>query len=164
MSYLLIIGAKSDIAKAVAREYAQNGYDLQLCARDVKELEEFAQDIRVRTNRVVKLVELDILKFETHDSIYKQLDEKPLGVLSAVGYLGEQKHAESDFKEAKKIIDTNFTGVVSLLNIIADDFEKRKSGFIIGISSVAGERGRKSNYLYGSSKAALTAYLSGLRN
>jgi len=61
-------------------------------------------------------------------------------------------------------MDTNYTGVVSLFNIIANDFEKRKSGFIVGISSVAGDRGRKSNYIYGSAKAAFTAYLSGLRN
>jgi len=85
-------------------------------------------------------------------------------VISAVGYLGEQDRAQSDFREAKKIIDTNYAGVVSLLNIIANDFEKRKNGFIVGISSVAGDRGRKSNYIYGSAKAALTTYLSGLRN
>ena len=87
-----------------------------------------------------------------------------MGVISAVGYLGDQDKAQSDFSEAKKIIDTNYTGVVSLLNIIADDFEKRRNGFIVGISSVAGDRGRKSNYIYGSAKSALTTYLSGLRN
>jgi len=80
------------------------------------------------------------------------------------GYLGEQAVAQSDFSEAQKIIDTNYTGAVSILNIVADDFEQRKSGAIIGISSVAGDRGRQSNYIYGSAKAALTAYLSGLRN
>jgi len=61
-------------------------------------------------------------------------------------------------------MDTNYKGVVSLFNIIADDFEHRRNGFIVGISSVAGERGRKSNYIYGSAKAALTVYLSNLRN
>ena len=78
--------------------------------------------------------------------------------------MGDQQRAQKDFKEAKKIIDTNYTGIVSIFNIIANVFEKRKSGFIVGISSVAGDRGRKSNYIYGSAKAALTAYLSGLRN
>jgi len=164
MSYVLIVGAKSDIAKATAREYAKNGYDLYLAARNVSELEEFAQDVITRTQQEVKLVELDILNYNSHQSFYDNLDEKPLGVVSAIGYLGEQEKAQSDFTEAQKIINTNYTGVVSLFNIIADDFEKRKSGFIVGISSVAGDRGRKSNYIYGSAKAALTAYLSGLRN
>ena len=164
MNYVLIIGAKSDIAKATAREYAKHGYDLYLAGRNINELQEFANDITIRTGQTVKLVELDILNYESHSTIYYQLEQKPLGVISAVGYLGDQEKAQSDFREAKKIIDTNYTGVVSLLDIIADDFQQRKSGFIVGISSVAGDRGRKSNYIYGSSKAALTAYLSGLRN
>ncbi|SMP87774.1 Short-chain dehydrogenase [Epsilonproteobacteria bacterium SCGC AD-308-E02] len=164
MSYILIIGAKSDIAKATAREYAKHGYDLYLAARNVSELDEFANDITVRTQRTVKTVELNILDYQSHQSFYEQLQEKPLGVISAIGYLGEQKKAQSDFNEAKTIMDTNYIGIVSLFNIIANDFEERKSGFIVGISSVAGDRGRKSNYIYGSAKAAFTAYLSGLRN
>ena len=164
MSYLLIVGATSDIAKAVAREYAKHGYDLYLTARKPEELEALAQDIRIRSGCRVESMKLDILDFDSHRSFYESLNEKPMGVISAVGYLGEQKKAENDFNEAKRIIDTNYTGVVSLFDIIANDFEKRKSGFIIAISSVAGDRGRKSNYLYGSAKAALSAYLSGLRN
>ena len=164
MSYVLIIGAKSDIAKATAREYAKNGYDLYLAARNSEELEEFAKDVITRTQRTVKLLELDILDYKSHQAFYDNLDEKPLGVISAIGYLGEQEKAQSAFDEAQQIMDTNYTGVVSLFNIIADDFEKRRSGFMVGISSVAGDRGRKSNYIYGSAKAALTAYLSGLRN
>ena len=87
-----------------------------------------------------------------------------MGVISAIGYLGDQKKAQSNFREANKILDTNYTGITSLFNVIANDFEKRGSGFIVGISSVAGDRGRKSNYFYGSAKAAFTTYLSGLRN
>lgn len=164
MSYILIIGAKSDIAKATAREYAKHGYDLYLAARDSSELEEFSKDIITRTQRTVKLIELDIICYKSHQAFYDSLEEKPLGVISAVGYLGEQEKAQSDFEEALQIMDANYTGVVSLFNIIANDFEKRRSGFIVGISSVAGDRGRKSNYIYGSTKAALTTYLSGLRN
>lgn len=164
MSYVLIIGAKSDIAKAVARKYAENGHNLYLAARQPSELETFANDLNIRTERDIKCLELDVLNYASHNGFYNALKVKPLGVISAVGYLGEQEKSQADFTEAQKIIDTNYTGVVSLLNIIADDFEKRKSGFIVGISSVAGDRGRKSNYLYGSAKAALTAYLSGLRN
>ena len=164
MSYVLIIGAKSDIAKSVAREYAKHGYDLYLAARNSEELESFTLDIITRTQSTVKLVELDILDYKSHQAFYNKLEEKPLGVISAIGYLGEQEKAQSNFSEAQQIMNTNYTGVVSLFNIIADDFEKRRSGFIVGISSVAGDRGRKSNYIYGSAKAAFTAYLSGLRN
>jgi short-subunit dehydrogenase len=164
MSYVLIVGAKSDIAKATAREYAKNGYNLYLAARNVNELEGFAKDIITRTQIDVNLVELDILDYANHQAFYDSLDEKPLGVISAVGYLGDQKKAQNDFVEAQQIMDTNYSGIVSLFNIIANDFEKKQSGFIVGISSAAGDRGRKSNYIYGSAKAALTAYLSGLRN
>ncbi len=164
MSYIVIVGAKSDIAKATAREYAQNGYDIYLAGRNISELETFAEDIRVRSEKAVELVELDILNYASHQAFYDSLAEKPLGVISAVGYLGEQEKAQLDNQEAQKIIDTNYSGVVSLLNIIANDFEERRAGFIVGISSVAGDRGRKSNYIYGSAKAGLTAYLSGLRN
>lgn len=164
MSYILIIGAKSDIAKAVARKYAQQGYDLYLAARNSSELVDFANDIAIRSQIRVKIIELNILDYDSHASFYQQISEKPLGVISAVGYLGDQIKSQVDFDEAKLIMDTNYSGVVSLLNIIANDFEQRRSGFIIAISSVAGDRGRKSNYSYGSAKAALTAYLSGLRN
>jgi short-subunit dehydrogenase len=164
MGYVLIIGAKSDIAKAIAKEYANNGYDLYLAARGVNKLESFAGSIMVKTQRNIKLVELDILDYKSHQDFFIQVNENLVGVISAVGYLGDQKVAQHDFSEATKIIDTNYTGIVSLFNIIADDFEKRRCGFIVGISSVAGDRGRKSNYIYGSAKAALTTYLSGLRS
>lgn len=164
MSYLLIIGAKSDIAKATAKEFAKHGYDLYLAARQVDELASFAKDITVRTERVAKLIEWDVCQHDNQQSLYHQLEEKPLGVLVAVGYLGNQEEAQVDFTEAQRIMDTNYVSTVHLLNMIADDFARRQCGFIIGISSVAGERGRKSNYLYGSAKSALSTYLSGLRN
>ena len=164
MNYVLIIGAKSDIAIAVARKYAENGYNLYLGARQVNELEAIAKDITIRTQQSVKCVELDVLDYSAHTAFYDALPEKPIGVICAVGYLGDQDNAQYNFAEAQKIINTNYTGVVSILNIIANDFEQRKSGFIVAISSVAGDRGRKSNYIYGSAKAALSAYLSGLRN
>lgn len=164
MSYVLIVGAKSDIAKATARFYAEKGYDLYLAARKSHDLQDFANDIQLRTKQLVKTLELDILDYQNHQQFYDDLAEKPAGVIVAVGYLGNQEKGQFDFVEAKCILDTNYTGVISLLNVISNDFEKRKSGFIIGISSVAGDRGRKSNYLYGSAKAGLTAYLSGLRN
>lgn len=164
MSYLLIVGAKSDIAKAVAREYAKQGYDLYLAGREIHDLAEFANDLVVRYQITTQTIELDILNYQSHSDFYAHLTEKPLGVVCAVGYLGEQEKSQVDFTETQRILDSNYTGVVSLLNIIANNFEKRQAGFIIGISSVAGDRGRKSNYSYGAAKSALTTYLSGLRN
>jgi len=164
MSFILMIGAKSDIAKATALEYARQGYDLYLAARNAAELEGFANDIHIRFNRQVTCIELDILAYDTHAGIYESLNPKPSGVISAVGYLGNQEQAQINHEETAMIINTNYTGVVSMLDIVANDFEQKQSGFIVAISSVAGDRGRKSNYMYGSAKAALTAYLSGLRN
>ena len=164
MSYVLILGANSDIAQALAQEYAKNGYDLYLALRDAKRLGILKKDLEIRHNIVVQKLELDVCQFDSHTAFYENLNPKPAGVICAVGYLGDQEKAQVDFPESKKIIDTNFTGCVSMLNVIANDFEKQGHGFIIGISSVAGDRGRKSNYIYGSAKAALTAYLSGLRN
>jgi len=85
-------------------------------------------------------------------------------VLCVFGYLGDNVKGMKDFKEAERIIDVNYKGAVSILNIVANDFMAKKSGWIAAISSVAGDRGRQSNFLYGSAKAGLTAYLSGLRN
>ena len=93
MSYVLIIGAKSDIAKATAKKYAKHGFDLYLAARNTDELEEFAKDIIDRTQRSIKLLELDILDYESHQAFYDNLKEKPFGVISAVGYLGDQEKA-----------------------------------------------------------------------
>lgn len=164
MSFVLIIGSKSDIGRSVARAYASEGYDLYLASRDASDNQDLAKDIQVRFGRQAECIELDILDYETHRSCYETLDAKPIGVIAVAGYLGSQDSAQSDFSETKKIIDTNYTGIVSFLNVVANNYEDRGSGFIVGITSVAGDRGRKSNYIYGSSKAALSTYLSGLRN
>ncbi len=164
MPYLLILGARSDIARAVSHRFARKGLNLCLAARRYEEADRDAKDLEIRYRIRVMTREFDALDFEGHESWYAGLPEKPLGVLCAVGFLGNQKKGETNLTEAKKIMETNYLGCVSILNVIANDFEERKAGFIIGISSVAGDRGRQSNYFYGSSKAAFTAYLSGLRN
>ena len=164
MSYVLIIGAKSDIAKEVAREYAKNGYNLYLAARDAKSLEGLANDIKIRSGVDVKLKKFDITDFGSHQNFYESLEPKPLGVIVVAGYMAEQKECEADFSKTLNTINVNFTGAVSILNIVANDMEQNKNGFIVGVSSVAGDRGRKANYIYGSAKAGFSAYLSGLRN
>ena len=164
MKRVLIVGAKSDIGMATALEYAKNGFDLYLASRNNHELNDFANIIRSKTDKKVTLLELDILDYKSHYSFYHNLQIKPVGIVSSVGYLGNQEKAALDFTETSKIIDTNYTGIVNLLNIISNDFKRQKSGFIVGISSVAGERGKKVNLIYSSAKAGFTAYLSGLRN
>jgi short-subunit dehydrogenase len=164
MKNVLILGATSDIAQALAHHYGKEGYGLTLAARHASRLAETVTDLQIRYGMPVQAVEFDALAFESHADFYASLRPQPDVVMVVFGYLGEQKKAQNDFSEARTIIDTNYTGVVSLLNIVANDFEQRRAGTIIGISSVAGDRGRGSNYIYGSAKAGFTAYLSGLRN
>ncbi len=162
--WILILGASSDIAKATARRFAARGYAHCLAGRNLAELEKDAADLQLRTGAPARAVAFDAGDFASHAAFYAALDPKPVGVVCAVGYLGDQGKAQSDFEEARQVMAANYLGCVSALNLIADDFERRGEGFIIGISSVAGDRGRMSNYLYGSAKAGFTAYLSGLRN
>ncbi|MFA6761131.1 MAG: SDR family oxidoreductase [Sulfuricurvum sp.] len=164
MSWVLVVGATSDIAKDLARIYAQNGYDLYLSARDSSKLTTLQRDLIVRSKVEVKLLDLDVSEFSSHASVVASLDPMPSGVIVASGVMFEQGESQSDFSKAREMIDVNYTGVVSLLELFASEAEAKKSGFIVALSSVAGDRGRASNYLYGSTKSALSAYLSGLRN
>jgi short-subunit dehydrogenase len=164
MNYVLIIGAKSDIALELAKVYSDNGYNLYLAARDVKGLELFSGDISLRKNVKVVLKDFDITDFNSHVDFYASLDPKPTGVIVSSGYMAQQNVCEQDWSESINTINVNFTGAVSILNVVANEMEQSKRGFIIGISSVAGDRGRKANYIYGSAKSGFSQYLSGLRN
>ncbi len=162
---LLILGANSDVAEAVARKFAQEEKaNIYLASRDLGLLEKQARDLEIRAQVKAQPLSFDALDYAAHAAFYQSLDPKPDGVLVAFGYLGDQSRAQEDFAEARRIIDTNFLGAVSILEIVAQDFARRGHGFIIGLSSVAGERGRQSNYIYGAAKGALSIYLSGLRN
>lgn len=163
MATVLILGAKSDIAKALAHEYAKGGYDLVLAARKQEDLQGDVSDLTIRYGVKVKCLEFDGLNYDSHQDFWDRLQPRPLGVICAFGYLGDQLEGERDFEEARRIIESNFLGCVSILNIVANYLEEQKKGFIVGISSVAGDRGRPKNYLYGSAKAGFTEYLSGLR-
>lgn len=163
MKYCLIIGAGSDIAKALAARFASNKYDLYLASRNLEELKRTASDLEIRYGIKAVPLFLDVLQYDTHPAFFAGLDPKPEVVISAAGLLGDQFAAEKDHAMARLIMDTNYTGVVNILSEAANHFEAQGSGSIIGISSVAGERGRKKNYFYGSAKAGFTAFLSGLR-
>jgi decaprenylphospho-beta-D-erythro-pentofuranosid-2-ulose 2-reductase len=163
MAYVLLLGAKSDIAKAIAHEYARHGYDLYVAARKSEELDGDVNDLKIRYSINAVNVEFDALDYDSHQAFWDGLDPKPLGVICVFGYLGQQNEAQTNFAIARRIIDTNYTGCVSILHIAANTMEEQKKGFIVGISSVAGDRGRPSNYVYGSAKSAFTEFLSGLR-
>ena len=164
MASVLLLGATSDMAVAIARKFAADKYDIILAGRDMESLQALQTDIQVRYNVKAVAVKFDVLDYSLHKMFYQQLPFKPDISICVVGYLGDQQRAITDWNEADKIIATDFTGPVSILNVIAEDYALRKSGIIVGISSVAGERVRQSNYFYGSAKAGFTAYLSGLRN
>ena len=164
----LILGAKSAIAREIARGLSTEGCDLILAARDSDRLAPFAADIRVRTQRQVDLVEFDALEVETSSSLAARL-ERQFGefdlVVQVFGYLGEQQTARSLTAEMEKILHTNFTSAAIVLSHLANYLEERgKPGGIIAVSSVAGDRGRQGNYFYGSAKGALSLFLQGLRN
>jgi short-subunit dehydrogenase len=161
---MLVVGATSDIAKATARAFAKAGWGLTLAGRDGARLKDMARDLEVRGGKPVRVCHFDALEPASAPKPFEGLDPLPDALLVAVGLLGDQDRARSDPDLALKINASNYSGLLPLLMEAADAFEKRGSGTIIGIGSVAGDRGRASNYTYGAAKAALDAYLSGLRN
>ena len=162
MNRLLVIGAASDIAMSVSKIFGKNNYDLTLALRNPRDLKGFADELREDFNIDVQLVSLDILDCSSHAEIAEGFGDFD-GIFCSIGYLGDQKKAEQDFQEAELIINSNFVGIVSMINQLINILENKSKGFLIVISSVAGDRGRPSNYFYGSAKAALNTYISGLR-
>ncbi|MDF7822462.1 SDR family oxidoreductase [Pontiellaceae bacterium B12227] len=164
MKNVLILGATSDMAQAIAKKYAAEGWSLTLAALEKELLEPIAGDLQVRNEIAVQTLEFDATDFSNHRKLYESLSTKPDVVIAAFGYMSDQDEVRNDLEDIKRTIDINFTGMASVLSVVAEDFEQRGSGAIAAISSVAGDRGRQSNYIYGSAKAGLSAFLSGLRN
>ena len=161
---LLILGARSDIGISIAHEFAIYGFNIQLASRNAESLIKDCSDIEIRYEVNVTFHEFDALKFNSHEMFINSLPVMPDIVVSAIGLLGNQMESENDFKKALLVMKTNYLGVASILGLFANYFVERGHGTLIGISSVAGDRGRASNYIYGSSKAGLTNLLSGMRN
>lgn len=161
---ILILGGKSDIGIALAHKFAKEGYNVQLSARNVKFLRPEQKNIQIRYSVRVTLYEFDAINIKSHDEFISSLDEIPMIAVSAVGYMGDQKDSEQNVKKASLIFRSNFEGPASVFSILANRFIERKSGTLIGISSVAGDRGKASNYIYGSAKSGFTTFLSGMRN
>lgn len=167
MKRVLIIGATSAIAGAVARRFADNGAHLFLVARSAERLSAVADDLRVRGAASVDTLQLDVLDFSRHWQVVEAAVGSLGGldhVLIAHGSLPDQRACERDAALAVREFNTNCVSVISLLTEIAAVMERQRSGSIAVISSVAGDRGRQSNYLYGAAKGALSVFLQGLRN
>ncbi len=164
---VLLIGATSSISRALAVEMAKKGWRLHLAARDSFEVERIAQDLYIRYGIAVSWSIFEAQKYEHHSLFFEKIITElggVDGVIISLGELGEQDQAQEDFAQTQRIIDSNYTGVISVLTYVANYLEKQQHGFIIGISSVAGDRGRQSNYIYGSAKGGLSLFLQGLRN
>jgi decaprenylphospho-beta-D-erythro-pentofuranosid-2-ulose 2-reductase len=161
---LLVLGGSSDIGRASALRFARAGWRILLAGRDAAALRREADDIAARTGVEVSTHAIDILESNAFEAFVAGLPCLPDAILCAIGLLGDQTKAQSDIAHATLIIRSNFEGPALLLGIFAERIAARGSGTIIGVSSVAGERGRATNYVYGAGKAGLTAFLSGLRN
>jgi decaprenylphospho-beta-D-erythro-pentofuranosid-2-ulose 2-reductase len=162
-SPVVIMGARSDIGRAIARRYAESGCAIVLAARNVDSLEADRKDLKLRYRVPVSLAEFDVTHADP-DHFFSALETIPGTVVMVAGFLGVQSVAEIDDATFVEIIQTNYIGPARFLLAAARVMAKRGGGCIIGISSVAGDRGRKSNFIYGSAKAGFTAFLSGLRN
>lgn len=167
MKKILIIGATSAIAECTARLFAACGDRLYLLARNTDRLETMAKDLKIRGAESVFYHHFEASNFDHHENLLNQAYEALGGidvVLIAHGSLPDQKLCEQDSVHALDEFNTNAISVISLLTHLANIFERQQHGTIAVISSVAGDRGRQSNYVYGAAKAAVSVFLQGLRN
>lgn len=164
MKTVLVLGGTSDIGRETARVYAEHGWAVVLAGRDEAALAREADDIATRTGREVTVRRFDVLDTASFPAFVDALPTSLDTVISVVGLLGEQERAQSDLGHATVVMRSNYEGPSLILGLFAERFCARGEGTIVGISSVAGDRGRASNYVYGSAKAGFTAFLSGLRS
>lgn len=161
---VLILGGRSDIGLACAHAFAAKGHPVQLAARNAASLQPEATDLGLRHSVPVSLHEFDVLDTPGHVAFLDALPVAPGIVVCAIGMMGEQEASELDFAAAAQVMRSNYEAPTAILGLIANRMEAAGAGTIVGISSVAGDRGRATNYVYGSAKAGFTAFLSGLRN
>jgi decaprenylphospho-beta-D-erythro-pentofuranosid-2-ulose 2-reductase len=159
---VLILGANSDVAKAALLLYVQKGYHVVAASRSTTPLHDLLTANNVPQDRV-KILYFDATAFDTHQAFYDSLTIKPNIVLYAAGFLKNNEEALRDWSGAYQMMKVHYCGAVSILNIIAMDTGNKGLERIIGLSSLSGVRGRKSNFIYGSTKSAFTQYLAGLR-
>ncbi|EKD54745.1 MAG: Short-chain dehydrogenase/reductase sdr [uncultured bacterium] len=164
---IVIFGATSLIAQEIAKLYAKNGDQLFLVGRNLNRLLAITEDLEVRSGKKVNYECCDLTDFDSHqriiDTAIKQLGHIDI-ILIAHGTLPNQKACEKNFQYTYDELKTNLISSISLLTLLANYFEGRGKGCLAVLSSVAGDRGRQSNYIYGTAKAGLSVFLQGLRN
>jgi len=163
----LVLGASSAIARAFARAAAQDGADILLAGRDRADLDMTAADIAIRTGRRVQVMDFDATDLAGHavliEAAREAADGGTLNLFLAFGLMPNQSDIDRDPALALRAITVNYIGAVNLLQVAAPIFEAQRRGRIVALGSVAGDRGRLKNYVYGSAKAGLSVYLQGLR-
>jgi len=167
MKRVLIFGATSAIAQEAAKKFAASGASLFLVGRNEAKLDAVKQDLQVRGAASVEALTLDLVDIDEHRGALRTATDRLGGldgVLIAHGTLPDQQVCERSVEETMRVFQINCLSVISLLTLVADHFEAQRRGCIAVISSVAGDRGRKSNYVYGATKGALNVFLQGMRN
>jgi decaprenylphospho-beta-D-erythro-pentofuranosid-2-ulose 2-reductase len=159
---VLILGANSDVAKEMIVLYVQQGYDVVAASRSTDALRDFIRIHNIAESRVT-VSYFDATAFGSHRSFYESLPAKPAIVVYAAGFLKNNEEALRDWEGAYQMMNVHYCGAVSILNIIVMDTGNNALERIIGLSSLSGVRGRKSNFIYGSTKSAFTQYLAGMR-
>lgn len=166
--WVVVLGATSAIARAMTQELARRGYRLLLAGRDEEDLSRCRADLRVRHGVDVDTLPFDALDPASHPDFVEIVERRTAGTLAgivvAVGLLGDPDRATTEAEHAVELLEVNFVGVVSVLTGLIRLLTERRAGFVLGITSVAGDRGRQSNFVYGSAKAGLSIWLQGLRN
>lgn len=161
----LILGASSSVARAFARAAADDGADIILAGRDMEDMGRTAEDVSIRTGRDVDVVAFNAEGVSGHAAFVDDVVKRAgfLNVFLAFGAMPEQDEIDADFTLAERAIAVNYTGAVSVLHRLAPHLEEQGDGHVVVLSSVAGDRGRLKNYVYGSAKAGVNTYLQGLR-
>jgi decaprenylphospho-beta-D-erythro-pentofuranosid-2-ulose 2-reductase len=159
---VLVLGANSDVAKQAILLYVTKGYNVTAASRNIDELHAFVKKNGLAKEQVLVRY-FDAVAFDEHKNFYDSLLQKPHIVVYAAGFLKNNEEALLDWKGTFQMMNVHYCGAVSIINIIATDTANKNLERIIGLSSLSGVRGRKSNFIYGSTKAAFTQYLAGLR-
>ena len=161
----LLLGGSSSVARAFARRAAALGANILLAGRNTEDLKNTAQDVSIRYGVDAEAIHFDAEESGGHEAIVRQIDAITghIGVFLVFGTMPEQTEIDADFRLAKSTINVNYLGAVSILSRLAPRFERDCAGCIVVMGSVAGDRGRLKNYVYGSAKAGLHTYLQGLR-
>lgn len=162
----IILGATSSMARAFARGVSQRGDAVFLAGRDSDDLATTAQDCALRGARLAEALIFDARAPEGFAGLIARLEREEGQINAAVfvGSMPDQSEIDADPSLIQGIVADNFTGPAQFLQMLAPVLEARGGGTIVGVGSVAGDRGRVGNYVYGAAKAGFHTYLSGLRN